>query len=485
MDNKNINITDLIQKYEQMRYINKKLYFDADEFAMLANHYNKKRNTSEAERVVNIGLGMHPHSSELMMVKAKVLVASKKYDVAYDYLLTIAEDESNVGLLLLKFECLLNSDRRREADAFLDYILKGELDNDAFYKFVKEVGYLYNDTEGFETSIMLLEKARKFDGANMDVLLELAYAYEWNDNIDKAIEITNTIIDLNPYSFDAWVSLGRLHSYNYEYELSIDAYDFALAIKESDVSVLKLKALTYNQENNYEEEFKVLNECIDASPEDESLYDNLLEKYKEFEVYWGMDQDEEILKVLIKKEAVFGSKGLLLKIAHHYLRLNKVEKAKDVFTRVAEEEKTTVEYYKIEGELALLNDDIVAAEAAFMLAYSLSPKDVEVLDNLAEINSDNDNNEKAAEYLEQLNAVDPEYGIVQFRLAIVRFEIGEKDPFNEIINQISDEEVLRMLLGLFAMQVNKERSNYIDLSREELLIRLYDVMDAKVQLNKK
>ena len=485
MDNKNINITDLIRKYEQMRYINKKLYFDADEFAMLANHYNKKKNTSEAERVVNIGLGMHPHSSELMMVKAKVLVASKKYDIAYDYLLTIAEDESNVGLLLLKFECLLNSDRRREADAFLDYILKGELDNDAFYKFVKEVGYLYNDAERFETSIILLEKARKFDGANMDVLLELAYAYEWDDNIDKAIEITNTIIDLNPYSFDAWVSLGRLHSYNYEYELSIDAYDFALAIKESDVSVLKLKALTYNQENNYEEEFKVLNECIDASPEDESLYDNLLEKYKEFEVYWGMDQDEEILKVLMKKEARFGSKGLLLKIAHHYLRLNKVEKAKDVFTRVSEEEKTTVEYYKIEGELALLNDDIVAAEAAFMLAYSLSPKDVEVLDNLAEINSDNDNNEKAAEYLEQLNAVDPEYGIVQFRLAIVRFEIGEKDPFNEIINQISDEEVLRMLLGLFAMQVNKERSNYIDLSREELLIRLYDVMDAKVQLNKK
>ena len=303
MDNKNINITDLIRKYEQMRYINKKLYFDADEFAMLANHYNKKKNTSEAERVVNIGLGMHPHSSELMMVKAKVLVASKKYDIAYDYLLTIAEDESNVGLLLLKFECLLNSDRRREADAFLGYILKGELDNDAFYKFVKEVGYLYNDAERFETSIILLEKARKFDGANMDVLLELAYAYEWDDNIDKAIEITNTIIDLNPYSFDAWVSLGRLHSYNYEYELSIDAYDFALSIKESDVSVLKLKALTYNQENNYEEEFKVLNECIDASPEDESLYDNLLEKYKEFEVYWGMDQDEEILKVLMKKEA--------------------------------------------------------------------------------------------------------------------------------------------------------------------------------------
>ena len=35
MDNNDIDITDLIQKYEQMRYMGKSLYFDADEFAFL------------------------------------------------------------------------------------------------------------------------------------------------------------------------------------------------------------------------------------------------------------------------------------------------------------------------------------------------------------------------------------------------------------------------------------------------------------------
>ena len=77
-----------------------------------------------------------------------------------------------------------------------------------------------------------MEKALKVDNTNTNVLIELAYAYEMNGNMEKAIDITNRIIDLDPYSFDAWVSLGRLYLYNFEYDLSIEAYDFALAIKE-------------------------------------------------------------------------------------------------------------------------------------------------------------------------------------------------------------------------------------------------------------
>lgn len=214
----------------------------------------------------------------------------------------------------------------------------------------------------------------------------------------------------------------------------------------------------------------------------QSLYDALLERYKDFEVYWGMEQDEEILKVLEKKEARFGpQKGMLLKMANHYLRLDRGEEAKDVFSRVTEEEKTTIEYYKIKGEIALRNDDNVAAEDAFLLAYSVSPLDVDVLDRLADMYSEQDDYEKEADYLEQLNAIDPEYQIVQFRLAIARFQIGEKKPIFGILNQITDEEMLHLLLGLFAYQVSKEKSEYKDLSREELMVLFDEVIELRAQ----
>ena len=490
MDNEYLNIPELIKKYEQMRYINKAFYFDADEFTIITNHYIQKKNTLEAERAVDLGLSMHQDNSQLMIAKAKVLVASKKYEEAYNYLLSIAEDETNVDLLLLKFECLIKLNRTIEANPFLEYILKGDLNEEDYYTFVKEVGYLYNDAEIFETAMMLLEKAMKVDNTNMDVLVELAYAYEMSDNIDKAIDITNAIIDLNPYSFDAWVSLGRLYMYNFEYDLSIEAYDFALAIKESDVNVLKLKAITHSENFNYEEELKVLNECIDASPDDESLYDDLLQKYKEFEEYWGLEQDEGILKVLEKKEAKFGPKGLLLKMAHHNLRLAQVDEAQEIFTRIAEEDKNTIDYYMIEGDLALHTKDYVAAEAAYMKAYNESPTDVEILDRLADVNMELDNYEKSADYIEQLIAVDPEYSIMQFRLAHIRFQIGEKEPFEEIINKISDKEELGLLLSMFSPFVIKEKRekrekiDYTKFSRQELLMRLSEALESKEQLKK-
>ena len=216
MNNKNMDITDLIKQYEQMRYMNKKFYFDADEFAMITNHYNNKKDILEAERAVNLGLSMHPYNYNLMIIKAEMLIALDKYEIAYDHLLTIAQDDTNVNLLLLKFKCLIKLGRTVEASSYLDYILEGDLDEADYYTFVKEVGYLCNDAEYFDSSTMLLEKALKVDPTNTDVLIELSYAYEMSDNIDKAIDLTNALIDLNPYSFDSWVTLGRLYLYNYE-----------------------------------------------------------------------------------------------------------------------------------------------------------------------------------------------------------------------------------------------------------------------------
>lgn len=483
MDNKHINIPELIKKYEQMRYMNKAFYFDADEFRLIANYYIKKKDILEAERVVDLGLEMHQYSSQLMIAKAKILVTSKKYEVAYNYLLSIAEDETNVDLLIFKFKCLIKLNRTVEAHAYLRYILGGELSGKDYYTFVKQLGYLFNDADMFETAIMLLEKAVEVDSTNMDVMLELAYAYEMDDNIDKAIDITNAVIDLDPYSFDAWVILGRLYMYNLEYELSIDAYDFALAIKESDVDVLKLKAITYSEDYNYEEELKVLNECIDASPDDESLYDELLQKYKEFEEYWGIEQDEGILKVLEKKEKRFGTKGLLLKMTHLYLRTGKMAEAHETYARITEEDKNTVDYYKLQGEFALYNDDEVAAEAAYMMALKESPLDIEVLDILAEINLEQDKYEKSAEYLEKLIELDPDYSTAKFRLAYIRFLIGEKESFNEILKQISDKKQLEILLSMFTPLRSKEQREKIDytkLSREELLILLEEALESSL-----
>lgn len=53
--------------------LGKAMYFDADEFASLADYYNSEGDSEEAERLIDEGLKMHPGSHELMLMKVKVV----------------------------------------------------------------------------------------------------------------------------------------------------------------------------------------------------------------------------------------------------------------------------------------------------------------------------------------------------------------------------------------------------------------------------
>ena len=49
MEENETDITPLIEKYEQMRALGRNIYFDADEFALLAEFYNAEGDNEEAE----------------------------------------------------------------------------------------------------------------------------------------------------------------------------------------------------------------------------------------------------------------------------------------------------------------------------------------------------------------------------------------------------------------------------------------------------
>ncbi len=470
MEDNDIDIRALIKKYELMRYEGKSIYFDPDDFAVLADYYNDFGDISEAEYIVELGLGMHPGSTDLMVVKAKILVASAKYQDAYDYLAIIGEDESSVNYLQIKIECLLNLDKVDEADTLVEKVLaEDDLDEIDLYTFLSEVGYLYNDVDNYEKAIELQEAALKIDNSDLEMLVDLSYGYEMTTNFEKAIEINNIILDINPYSFEGWVNLGKLYSMQQEYDKAIDAFDFALTIDEDEVSVLKMKALTLYLNDNVEEAVRMFRECLKNSPDDETLYDSLLEGYE------VMEQYAEMLELIAQKEERFGSEGVILQRAHVYLTQERYEEAEELFEMIPEDDKNNYDYYILEGELAIYNEDYETAEIAYTLAMIDSPDDELVIDKLANINMEQEKYEKAAEYLDELLVLNPEFPAAKARLAFLRFEIGAKEPFDEIMSQFTDNE-LRALLSLLSSQ-NIDYSKY---DREQLLTRLNEARENRV-----
>jgi len=83
------------------------------------------------------------------------------------------------------------------------------------------------------------------------------------------------------------------------------------------------------------EAIRIFEECLQGSPNDESLYDSLLEGYE------VMQQYDEMMKIIDRKEKKFGSKGILLKKAHVYIIQQNYAKAREIFEQIPDSEKNT------------------------------------------------------------------------------------------------------------------------------------------------
>ena len=469
MDDNEIDITSLVEKYEQMRALGKTMYFDADEFALLAEYYNAEGDNEEAEQLVTEGLKMHPGSGELMLLKVKTLVFSEAYEEALDYI-KLVSDDGGVELPLLTIEVYLHLDRYDDADSLINQTLERELQMDDLYYFITEVGYLLNDVDKFDRAISFLEESMKIDESNTDAIVDLAYAYEMKGNMEKAIEFNNLLLDIDPYSYDGWVNIGKLYSMNEQYDKAIDAFDFALTIREDDLPVLKMKALSLYLNDNTSEAISIFEKCLQKSPDDETLYDSLLEAYE------AMEQYDEMMKLIDKKEVLFGSEGILAKRAFVHINKEEFEQARELFSMIPDAEKETLDYYLLEGELAFFEDDFIQAEVSYMKAALISEGNEDILDRLANISVAQEKFEQAAGYLEELLEIAPDFPTAKSRLAFIRFEIGSREPFDKIMSQFTDDE-LRALLNLLT---GNEVTDFSGYSREKILIRLNEARENRV-----
>src|SRR5690554_3749898 len=149
MEDNELDINSLVEKYEHTRALGKKMYFDADEFAGLADYYNTGGDNEEAELLIDEGLKMHPGSPELMLMKVKMLVFAERYEEALDYTRWIS-DEGDADLPLLKIESLLHLGRLKEAYQLIDETLEQDMNDEDYYFFITEAGYLLNDVDQFD-----------------------------------------------------------------------------------------------------------------------------------------------------------------------------------------------------------------------------------------------------------------------------------------------------------------------------------------------
>lgn len=469
MEENNIDITSLVEKYENMRALGKKMYFDADEFALLADFYHSEGDTLESELLIEEGLKMHPGSSDLMILKAKQMVLMGKYKEALIFMQQLSDD-NELDLPLLKIESLLHLSRFAEAEKMTNRVLSKDLPEEDYSYFITEVGFLFNDVDKFDKAIGYLEESLRINSSNPDVLVDLSYSYEMKGEIEKAIEYNNLLLDINPYSYDAWVNIGKLFTMCEQYNKAVDSFDFALTIREDDLSVLKMKAMALYLNENVHESIAIFRKCLALSPDDDAIYDSLLEAYTTQEHY------EEMMNLIDLREEQIGTEGIFVRRAFVYISKGDFASAKVYLSQIPENERDTLEYYLLVGDIAFHEEDFAESEAAYIKAALISEGNEEILDKLANISVAQEKYIQAAEYLVELLDISPDYPTAKARLAFIRFEIGSKEPFDQIMEQFTDEELRDLLI----MIMGSDKTDFEDLSREKILTRLNEARENRV-----
>lgn len=234
MDYLDKNADEIVRRFEQYLSGENSGYFDIEELETISEYYLHKGRTKDSNRALDVGLRLHPASSELQIKRAKTFLATGEIHKALSILNRLPESD-NYEAQLLKIDALSKLNRTEEAELLADYLLSTntiDLDNICL-----DIAFVFLGQENFQIAQKFLLQGDKYNSKNIDLLFELAYTYEQTDNYEKTIESYNRIIDIDSYVGEAWFNLGQVYFVHEDYTKALEAYDFCTAIDDSDMLV--------------------------------------------------------------------------------------------------------------------------------------------------------------------------------------------------------------------------------------------------------
>lgn len=458
------NITKLVSKYEEALESGKSIYLDADEFDELAEYYDSNDDIESARDAVNAGLAIHPESNSLILKKAKFAVYDTQYSEALQLLKGFTSYDFD--LYLLKIECFLQLGLPAEAYVLTKEILENEdsgLDNA-----LAELGFLYEDADYFDEAILYFNKSLEYKGDNIDVLSDLSYVYEIKGEHESAISTCNKLLDIDPYNYEAWLNLGKLHWFKEEFEKAIDAFDFALTINEGDENVLKLKAHCLSLSGRVDEAISIFKTLLANKTEDPSVYFLLAECYQSLEMY------AESLAYLDQYELLEGSnEGLISIKVQVFSQMGDLDGALSLIHRELEDNPTSSYLNLALGEIYLKQELFDEAETCLLKIYDDNQDDFHLLDMLAVTSIKKENYSDAIEYTEQMLDIDINNMEVKQRLALLYFEVDDKEQFNDLLEQFTDKELLSLFKFIYTPTSDR------NFDRDSLLFYLNEARECR------
>ena len=266
-------IRELIRQYQNLKAGRGNSFLDEEAFEKVIDYYDDVEDLPKAIEAVEIGIEQYPFSSLLLIKKADLYIATRRYHEALD-ILQQAEvlDSSDIHLYILKTDAFLALDQQDKAVALLEAALE-KFEGDERIELLFELADVYDDYEEFDKIFDCLKLILEQDPTNEEALYKICFWTDFTGRNEESIRLHQHIIDEFPYCELAWFNLGAGLQGLKLYEKAIDAYQYAIAIDEKFDYAYRNMGDAYIRLRKYKEAIEVLEKVIELSRPEDVIYE--------------------------------------------------------------------------------------------------------------------------------------------------------------------------------------------------------------------
>ena len=266
------SIDELLKLYNNLRngYSG---FIEEEAFERIIEYYDEKEELSKAMEAADTALEYFPFSSVLLIKKADLLLATRKYHQALE-VLEKAElfDSKDINLFILKTDAYLALDQQEKAVELLENAIH-DFEGEEKVELLFQLADVYDDYEEFDKVFDCLKVILEEEPTSEEALYKICFWTDFTGRNEESIRLHRKIIDEHPFSELAWFNLAAAYQGLKLYEKAIDAYQYAIAIDEKFDYAYRNIGDAYIRIRKYKEAIEALEKVLELSKPEEVIYE--------------------------------------------------------------------------------------------------------------------------------------------------------------------------------------------------------------------
>jgi tetratricopeptide (TPR) repeat protein len=266
-------LKEILRHYHNLKNGRQHPFIEEDDFERIIDYFDDHDSITEALEAAEIGMEQFPSSGPLMIKKADLLIATRKYHEAIALLdLAAIYDSLDINLYILRTDALLALDRQHEAIEILQEALE-IFTGDERIELLFEMADVYDDYEEFDKVFDCLKLVLEDEPNNEEALYKICFWTDFTGRNEESIKLHQKIIDDFPYNEIAWFNLAAAFQGLKLYEKAIDAYQYAIAIDEKFDYAYRNMGDAYLRLRKYKDAIEVLEKVLELSRPEDVIYE--------------------------------------------------------------------------------------------------------------------------------------------------------------------------------------------------------------------